>query len=384
MNRLFLVLFFLTLKAHALNCNFRSHEALGRLVLNQVQDLNCRNPKRVHLTFDDGPQTEFTPLLLRELNLRRVRSTFFVSTTNIAPGRNTQRGIVSSIMDSGHTVGSHGHRHDPYDLRLNSSGQRVSQPLTPEEQEDEIKLSTTYLNQATANRYSRQTPLLFRFPYGRGALPSDSELDELERRGAMRLPSSDRPNRLREYRRLSAPLHSIASQGYGHLLWNHDSQDSTASAPVNTLQAKANFVTQNLRGLCSSSQTDIVSLFHDTKSFNPEVIAVLIDLGQCLGMNFVDARSILQSHSILNHATFIPREIIQSAPVRQIDSITEILRNIGPDCEEKSEPAPGSCFSQSLNRYFADCESGSVSICLRGSWYQKTEQKIQECHSRGL
>jgi hypothetical protein len=267
---------------------------------------------------------------------------------------------------------------------MNASGERVSQTLTPAEQAQEIRLSTSYLNQVTANRYSRQSPLLFRFPYGRGALPSDTELDELERRGTMRFTARDRTTRLREYRRLSSPLHNIAGEGYGHLLWNHDSQDSSANAPTNTLASKASFVTRNLRSLCTSSQTDIVSLFHDIKSFNPEVIAVLIDLGQCLGMSFVDSKTILQSRSILNNATYIPKESIQSAPVEQLDSIADLLRNIGPDCEEEKEPTPGSCFSESLSRHFADCEAGSVSICIRGSWYQKTEQKLQECRSRGL
>ncbi len=384
MKFLFLTLFAVTLDARALTCQFRSHEALGRAVLEQVQDLNCGARKKVHLTFDDGPHADYTPLLLRELAMRRVRSTFFVSTTNISPGRVTQRQIVSKIMDEGHAVGSHGHRHEAYDLRMDAKGEKVSETLTPREQEEEIRLSKTYLNQATANRYSRQTPLLFRFPYGRGALPSDTELDALERRGKMRFSAEDRPTRLKEYRRLSSPLHNIAEAGHGHLLWNHDSQDSSSSAPSNTPESKASFVAKNLRGLCTSPQTDIVSLFHDIKSFNPEVIAVLIDIGQCLGISFVDSRTILQSQALLSSATYIPQERIQSAPVERLDSIAEFLKTLGPDCEEEKEPTPGSCFSESLNRHFGDCEAGTVSICIRGSWYQKTDQKLQECRARGL
>lgn len=260
----------------------------------------------------------------------------------------------------------------------------MSQPLTPAEQAEEIALSTRYLNEATGNRYGRQTPLLFRFPYGRGALPSDTELDEMERRGDMRFTSSDRATRLREYRNLSRPLQTLASQGYGHLLWNHDSGDSSSSAPDSTLDSKASYVSRNLRSLCSSGQRDIVSLFHDIKSFNPEAVAVLIDLGQCLGMQFVDAQTILASESLAASGTYISRRSVEAAPAQQLDSIADLLRNLGPSCPENTDPALGSCYSESLNRYFADCEAGAVSICISGSWYQKTDAKLSECRARGL
>jgi peptidoglycan/xylan/chitin deacetylase (PgdA/CDA1 family) len=375
--------FFLSLNAMALNCSFKSHEALGQLALAQVQTMNCSTPKRIHLTFDDGPHGTYTPQLLQELNRRNVRSTFFISTTNIAPGKETQRNIVKSIMDSGHTLGSHGHRHEAYDLRLNSQGTPVSESLTEEERVREIRLSTQYLNEATNNRYGRQRPLLFRFPYGRGALPSDRELEEMERRNEIRFTSQDRTIRLREYRRLSSPLHAVATEGYGHLLWNHDSMDSSSSAPTNSPQSKSEFIVRNLRNFCSSSHRDIVSLFHDIKSFNPEVIAVLIDLAQCLGLSFVDAPTILSASSLQNNGTYLSQETIQGEPVKHMDEIAKLLKNIGPDCEQH-EPTPGSCYSESLNRFFGDCEGGSVSICIRGSWYSRTPAKEAECRARGF
>ena len=375
--------FFLSLNALALNCSFKSHEALGELALAQIQNLNCNSNKRIHLTFDDGPHGTHTPLLLQELNRRNVRSTFFISTTNIAPGKENQRNIVKSIMDSGHTLGSHGHRHEAYDLRLNSQGREISESLTEEERVREIRLSTQYLNESTNNRYSRQRPLLFRFPYGRGALPSDSELNEMERRGEMRFSSQERSVRLREYRRLSSPLHAVAHEGYGHLLWNHDSMDSSSTAPTNTPQSKSEFIVRNLKNFCSSSHSDIVSLFHDIKAFNPEVIAVLIDLAQCLGLSFVDAPTILSASSLQNNGTYLSQETIQRAPVKQMDEITKLLSNLGPDCEHP-EPPPGSCYSESLNRFFHDCEGGSVSICIKGSWFSRTPSKEAECRARGF
>lgn len=365
----------------ALECSFRSHAELGQLVLSRIQNLRC-SPKRIHLTFDDGPHPQYTPMILEELRLRNVKATFFVSTTNIAPDHLTQRNIVNAEMDAGHSVGSHGHEHEAYDVRM-ANGQ-VLPSLSPEEKSRQIRLYTRYLNEATHNRFGRQHPLLYRFPYGRGVLPSDAELDEIERRGDMRFSSRDRLVRLREYRALSAPLHAIADSGYGHLLWNHDSEDSTASAPANDPASKAQFISRNLAGLCSSPNADIVSLFHDIKPFNPEVVAVLIDLGKCLGMNFVDQKTILQASALSNAGTYISREHIQATPVRRLDEIGRILESLGPDCPEESPPAPGSCYSQDAQRTFRDCESGEVSICIRGSWFRKTEEKLQECRARGL
>lgn len=383
MRFLLILALILPLTSFALECSFRSHEELGRQVLAQIQNLRCP-AKRIHLTFDDGPHPQFTPLLLNELNLRGVKSTFFVSTTNIAPANVAQRNIVKSAMDSGHAIGSHGHEHEAYDIRMDTQN-RVLTSLTPDEKLRQIRLSTRYLNEATGNRYSRQRPLLYRFPYGRGVLPSDSELDEMERRGEIRFSSRDRQLRLREYRSLSAPLHAIAEAGYGHLLWNHDSSDSTANAPrPNDPDSKVRFITQNLSSLCSSSNTDIVSLFHDIKPFNPEVVAVLIDLGRCLGMSFVDQGTILQSQALANAGTYIAKESVQAAPVRRLDEIGELLKSLGPDCPPEEQNAPGSCYSQDARRTFRDCESGEVSICIRGSWFRKTEEKLQECRARGL
>ena len=360
----------------ALSCNFRSHQELGRLALAQVQNLNCE-PKRVHLTFDDGPHPQNTPLLLRELNLRGVKSTFFVSTTNIAPKHDAQKEIVSTIMDSGHTIGSHGYEHVAHALR---NGERLS----PEESNRQILLSTRYLDEATGNRFSRQRPLMFRFPYGRGVLPSDDEMEEMERRGEIHFSSPDRAVRLREYRALSGPLHRIAAAGYGHLLWNHDSEDSTTNAPTDDPDSKAAFITKNLSEMCSSSNRDIVALFHDIKPFNPEVVSIVIDLGRCLGINFVDSATILSSPALRSAGTWIPKEQIIAEPVRRIDQIGELLASLNPSCPEEDSPTPGSCFSQDLNRYFRDCESGAESICIRGGWFRKTEEKILQCRSRGL
>lgn len=365
-------------------CPSQGNLELAREVENRLQDLSCGSGKRVHLTFDDGPHPVFTPKLLEELNKRKVKTTFFVSTTNITPERTTQREIVKSAMDSGHFIGSHGHHHEAYDLRLNVQGEANGKSMNEKERTEELRLTSLYLDQATAGRFSKQRPKLFRFPYGRGVLPSDSELELMQKKGMMNFSSPDRQVRLHEYRLLSEPLQEIGSKGYGHLLWNHDSMDSTTSAPNESLSSKANYIVQNLAGLCKSPQQDIVSLFHDIKSFNPEAVGIIIDMGKCLGLKFVSAGEILTSPELVRRGTYISKDKILGAPVSRMDEIGELLKDLA--CEDEKTPLSkkNSCYSKDMNRTYGDCESGNVSICIRGSWFQRTDLKEEECRARGL
>lgn len=64
---------------------------------------------RVSLTFDDGPDPQFTPQLLELLAIAGVPATFFV----IADNAVRYPDIVSRMVRDGHSVASHGwsHRH---------------------------------------------------------------------------------------------------------------------------------------------------------------------------------------------------------------------------------------------------------------------------------
>jgi peptidoglycan/xylan/chitin deacetylase (PgdA/CDA1 family) len=61
-------------------------------------------PPRVYLTFDDGPNPEWTPALLDALKEQQIRATFFLIddhiTAETAP-------IVKRIADEGHAIGLH-------------------------------------------------------------------------------------------------------------------------------------------------------------------------------------------------------------------------------------------------------------------------------------
>jgi peptidoglycan/xylan/chitin deacetylase (PgdA/CDA1 family) len=67
----------------------------------------CAN--RVYLTFDDGPDPEWTPRVLDVLDKENVKATFF------AIGQQAQRlpDLMRRVHDAGHAVGNHtfSHRH---------------------------------------------------------------------------------------------------------------------------------------------------------------------------------------------------------------------------------------------------------------------------------
>ena len=63
--------------------------------------------KRIALTFDDGPDPEFTPQILRILAERDVKATFFV----IGLNADLNSGLLRQIADAGHEIGNHTFTH---------------------------------------------------------------------------------------------------------------------------------------------------------------------------------------------------------------------------------------------------------------------------------
>lgn len=85
------------------------------------------NSKQVALTFDDGPDTEYTTRILDTLERLGVKATFFLKGNNI-PGREW---VVSRIVKEGHTVANHSYSHT--NLRKMSPEQIISQVQKTEE-----------------------------------------------------------------------------------------------------------------------------------------------------------------------------------------------------------------------------------------------------------
>jgi peptidoglycan/xylan/chitin deacetylase (PgdA/CDA1 family) len=103
-------------------------------------------PANVYLTFDDGPDVEWTPRILDALAAARTRATFFVvgQSVRAAPA------LVRRIAADGHEVGNHtySHRH-PWVMREAAARREVSDGAA-----------------AIADTLGR-SPRLFRPPHGR-------------------------------------------------------------------------------------------------------------------------------------------------------------------------------------------------------------------------
>ena len=63
--------------------------------------------KEVYLTFDDGPNPETTPKLLKLLDRYNAKATFFCLGENVE----AYPELYQSILDQGHAVGNHSYSH---------------------------------------------------------------------------------------------------------------------------------------------------------------------------------------------------------------------------------------------------------------------------------
>jgi cellulose synthase/poly-beta-1,6-N-acetylglucosamine synthase-like glycosyltransferase/peptidoglycan/xylan/chitin deacetylase (PgdA/CDA1 family)/spore germination protein YaaH len=71
-----------------------------------------RNRHRVALTFDDGPDTRWTPMILDTLRSRGVKATFFVIGQNV----DTHLRLLQREFDEGHEIGNHTYTHPNMEL----------------------------------------------------------------------------------------------------------------------------------------------------------------------------------------------------------------------------------------------------------------------------
>lgn len=158
-----------------------------------IPDLMAQHPGKVFLqgttsrpqialTFDDGPDTEYTPQILDILGEMGVKATFFLKGVNI-PGREW---VVTRMIREGHLVANHSYSHP--NLRK----------LSPEQIGTEVQKTETLVERITG----RKTALL-RPPYG-----------EMSAEG----------------------LNSLVTAGYSMVNWSVDSGDWQADHGEQVLQ----------------------------------------------------------------------------------------------------------------------------------------------------
>lgn len=113
------------------------------------------------LSFDDGPDLKFTPLVLDELDRRGLKAIFFVTGHRVVgdhPEDLARRELLGRIAAHGHMVANHTMTH-------------ANLCQSPEEAAAEIDQNSEVITQATGVR-----PLLFRAPYGARCRSLEAEL----------------------------------------------------------------------------------------------------------------------------------------------------------------------------------------------------------------
>ena len=102
--------------------------------------------KSVFLTFDDGPDPQATPKILKILDDAKIRATFFLCGKNI--DKNKQ--ITKAVAEHGHDIGNHSYYH--------KNALKTGLFATYEDLKK---------GQKTIQEYSKQKYTLFRPPYGK-------------------------------------------------------------------------------------------------------------------------------------------------------------------------------------------------------------------------
>ncbi|OCT13927.1 chitooligosaccharide deacetylase [Paenibacillus pectinilyticus] len=84
--------------------------SLSQLVVKYPDTFKLRGSsqeKKIALTFDDGPDTRFTPKVLDALKANGVKATFFV----LGSLASTHPDIIQRIVHEGHVIGNHSYSH---------------------------------------------------------------------------------------------------------------------------------------------------------------------------------------------------------------------------------------------------------------------------------
>ncbi len=77
--------------------------AASDLITESSAELQTREAPRIALTFDDGPNARYTPLLLDGLRARNIHASFFLIGENIEGNED----ILRQMQQDGHLIGNH-------------------------------------------------------------------------------------------------------------------------------------------------------------------------------------------------------------------------------------------------------------------------------------
>jgi peptidoglycan/xylan/chitin deacetylase (PgdA/CDA1 family) len=170
----------------------------------------------VSLTFDDGPDQRWTPLVLSALERAGVKATFFVVAEQIAEPAGPD--LLRAIAAGGHRVEAHCARHVPHD------------------EQDHLALAADVAELLTAiEAHGLPRPVLWRPPYGRLNHPSSFEL--ADQTGLQLVLWTSDPRDYRDTGPDTMLGHIAQSLGEDTVVLLHDSRRyaSTSDSAANTV-----------------------------------------------------------------------------------------------------------------------------------------------------
>ena len=164
------------------------------------------NGKKIALTFDDGPDDDFTPKILDILKENKISATFFVTGVNVE--KNIP--IIERMYAEGHEIGNHTFTHP--NLEITSRGR------------ERVELRSTRLLLESILDHST---LLFRPPYNTDAEPQDINqirpLSIAKDEGYLTIASSIDPNDCQIKVTADSIVDRVIAQKYrGNILLLHD------------------------------------------------------------------------------------------------------------------------------------------------------------------
>ena len=205
----------------------------------QHRDAAGKLQKKIALTFDDGPDDEWTPQVLNALQASHIPATFFV----IGSNAEKRPDLLQRMWDEGHEIGNHSFYH----------------PNLSRTSETRTRLEIDATQRAIQSAIGRTTPL-FRPPYGIDSQPSTGDemtpVDIAQKMGYVTVAEGIDPRdweqgaKKRTPGEIAGEIIRAARAGEGNVVLLHDGggdREATVAAlpiAVNTLKAEGyQFVT---------------------------------------------------------------------------------------------------------------------------------------------
>lgn len=220
----------------------------NNVTYNISSNISCGTPGVIYLTFDDGPNNIYTPVILDVLKKYGVKATFFITSSG-------SDDLVKREYDEGHAVGIHTSTHQ-YNVVYAS---------------DEAFWNDMNVVKERIERITGVSPTLMRFPGG----------------------SSNTVSRHYSVGIMGRLAQQIEEKGYGYFDWNISSGD--AGGTTDPTQEYNNVV-----NALSKTRGNVI-LMHDIKYHTSQAIDSIVKYGIENGYTFDVLNTSIICHQAINN-----------------------------------------------------------------------------------